>query len=214
MEDNEEDFRKIRKQLRRQERLARKAHKRASAFDVSAGDPMSKLEDNLLSCLPSGLIPGNVGSYESVAWPFSYTVQFDFGNPPLTITPNTRQTQSFQVTQEAAFICGEISRKCLDGSTCGELAPWQILIKDRQSTRQFMDFPIPLQAIAKKTPPTVWEVPLIIMPSAFIDVEVSTWIPNNQFSGGQSTKFSITFSGYRTRTSDIGTVLSTIFGRG
>jgi len=175
---------------------------------------MSKrLEENILSSIPSSLIPGNVGPYDSVAWPFSYTVTFDFGASPVTYGPNTKQTQSFQVTQEAAFICGSLSRKCLDGGPMGELSPLQLIVRDRQSTRQFMDFPIPLQAIAKKTPQTIWEVPLILMPSAFLDVEMTSWAPVDQVTGGQSSKISITFSGYRTRTKDIGTVLSTIFGR-
>lgn len=190
----------FRKQIRRQERLARKEHR------------MMKLEQNLLSVLPSGLVPGNVGDYNNVCWPFSYTVRFDFGTDP-TYGPLTSQTQSFQVTQEAAFICGAISRKCLSGTTSGELAPLQMIVKDRQSTRQFMDFAIPIQAIAKKTPPTVWEVPLIIMPNAFIDVTLTSWLAANQATLG-SGKMSFTFKGYRTRTSDIGTVLSTIFGKG
>lgn len=170
-----------------------------------------RLEENILASIPSGLIPGNVGPYDSIAWPFSYTVNFDFGADG-TWGPDTFQRQSFQVTQEAAFICGEISRKCLNGGPGGELAPLQMLIKDRQSTRQFMDFAIPIQAIAKKTPPTVWEVPLIFMPSAFVDIEMTSWAEVAQTYGGNS-RMSFTFSGYRTRTKDIGTVLSTIFGR-
>jgi len=185
---------------------------------------MSKLEDNLLAAVPSGLVPGNVGKLNDVCWPFDYTVAFNFGdNPtyspqlPLTGVQNTAATPagglgSFQVTQEAAFICGSISRKCLSGTTSGELAPLQMIIRDRQSTRQFMDFPIPIQAIAKKTPPTIWEVPLIFMPNAFVDVQLTSWLSAAQATIG-SGRMVFTFSGYRTRTEDIGTVLSTVFGR-
>lgn len=188
-----------RKQLRRIERLQRKEHNR-----------MSRLEQELLKKLPSALVPGNVGNFYDVAWPFDYTVNFDFGTNP-SYGPTTQQLQSFQVTQEAAFLIGSISRKCLSGTTSGELSPLQVLIKDRQSTRQFMDVPIPIQAIAKKTPPSIWEVPLIIMPNAFIDVYVNSWQTIAQATTG-SGRFSITFSGYRTRTTDIDRVLSTIFG--
>jgi len=194
------DYRTERKQIRRQERLQRKEHRR-----------MSKLEQELLKKLPSSLMPGNVGNYYDVAWPFDYTVNFDFGTDP-TYGPTTQQLQSFQVTQEAAFIVGSIARKCQSGTRSGELAPLQFLIKDRQSTRQFMDIPIPIQAIAKKTPPSMWELPLIIMPNAWIDIYVSSWLTAAQPSVG-SGSFSITFTGYRTRTSDIGAVLSTVFGR-
>lgn len=204
------DFLFERKQIRRQERLARKEHR------------MSKqLEQTLMSFLPSGLMPGNVGEIDSVAWPFEYSVDFDFGvNPsygPLTANSvdgsgNLTAKKSFQVTQEAAFIVGSISRKCYSGTTSGELAPLQMIIRDRQSTRQFMDVPIPIQAIAKKTPPTIWEVPLILLPNAFLDIDLSCWLPTAQATVG-SGRMTFTFSGYRTRTDDIGCVLSTIFGR-
>lgn len=207
------DFRNERKKIRRKERLARKEHHR-----------MSKLEDNLLASVPSGLVPGNVGKFDDVCWPFDYTVAFNFGdNPsygpalPVAGQQNTTATpsggvNSFQVTQEAAFICGSISRKCFSGTTSGELAPLQMIIRDRQSTRQFMDFAIPIQGIAKKTPPTIWELPLIFMPNAFVDVIVTSWLPAAQATLG-SGRMVFTFSGYRTRTQDIGTVLSTVFGR-
>lgn len=196
-----DDFRDERKQLRRIERLARKEYKR-----------MSRLEDNLLKSVPSSLIPGNVGEFDDVCWPFDYTLRFDFGVNP-TWLPTTSQLQSFQVTQEAAFICGSLSRKCYSGTASGELAPLNVLIKDRQSTRQFMDFPIPLQAIAKKTPQTIWEVPLIFMPNAFVDVTLASFIDHPQPTVGNGVTI-ITFSGYRTRTQNIGHVLSTIFGKG
>lgn len=213
MDKEYEDPIQIRKQIRRHERLARKEHRRM----------MSKLEQELLQKLPSSLMPGNVGNFYDVAWPFDYTVAFDFGtnptygpntpNPQILNTPTvpTGGWQSFQVTQEAAFIIGSVSRKCASGTTSGELAPLQFLLKDRQSTRQFMDLPIPIQALAKKTPPSIWEVPLIIMPNAFLDIYISSWLTSAQATAG-SGAMSFTFSGYRTRTSDISTVLSTVYG--
>lgn len=213
MDKRDEDFLQERKQIRRRERLARKEHR------------MSKrLEDNLLAAVPSGLIPGNVGELSDVCWPFDFTVSYNFGdnptygptvpNPAILNAPATPTggLASFQVTQEAAFIMGWVSRKCYSGTVSGELAPLQVQIRDRQSTRQFMDIPIPLQAIAKKTPPTILEVPLIFMPSAFVDILISSWLPAAQASLGSGV-VELTFGGYRTRTQDIGTVLSTVFGR-
>jgi hypothetical protein len=207
--DNKDDLEKIlqeRKQLRRQERLARTVHDRKDSR------MSGQLERDLLRRLPSALVPGNVGNFFDVAWPFDYTVSFDFGLNP-TWDKNTQQIQSFQVTQEAAFIIGAISRKCYSGSTSGELAPLVVQIRDRQSTRQFMDLPIPIQAIAKKTPQTNWEVPFIMLPNAFIDVTVTSFLTQaqSQLTVGNS-RLNITFTGYRTRTSDVGQVLSTIFG--
>lgn len=171
---------------------------------------MSRLEQELLKKLPSSLIPGNVGNYYDVAWPFNYTVTFNFGTNP-TYGPNTNQTQSFQNTQEAAFIIGAMTRKSYSYSTAGELAPLQLLVKDRQSTRQFMDLPIPMQGIAKKTPYTTFEVPLIILPNAFIDIIMTSWLTVSQTTTGMGIH-DISFMGYRTRTSDVGTVLSTVYG--
>lgn len=196
------DYKQERKNLRRMERLSRKEAR------------MSRLEEQLLKKLPSSLIPGNVGNYYDVAWPFEYTVNFDFGDNPTWPTSITslNDTQSFQVSQEAAFIIGNISRKCQSGTISGELAPLLVQFRDRQSTRQFMDKPIPIQAIAKKTPPTTWELPLILMPNAFLDVIISSFQSPAAGPFAGSSKMSFTFSGYRTRTSDIDTVLSTIFG--
>ena len=171
---------------------------------------MSKLQDALMKVLPSGLVPGNVGGYYDVAWPFTYTVVFDFGTNP-SYGPNTSQIQSFQNTQEAAFIFTQISRKSDFNSTSGELAPLQLTIKDRQSTRQFNDRPIPLQIIPKKTPYFTFEVPLIIMPNAFIDFTMTSWLTAAQATVGTS-QHQIMLKGYRTRTEDIGKVLSTIYG--
>lgn len=171
---------------------------------------MNKLEELLSKILPRGLHPSNVGDYYDVAWPFTYSVQFDFGLDP-TYGPNTRQTQSFQNTQEAAFIFLQISRKADSQTTAGELAPLQLTIRDRQSTRQFNDRPIPLQMIPKKTPYFTFEVPLFIMPNAFMDFEMTSWLPSNQATTGTS-KHTIILKGYRTRTENIGPLLSSIYG--
>lgn len=171
---------------------------------------MNELQKTLMKVLPSGLIPGNVGGYYDVAWPFTYTVEFNFGTDP-TYGPNTKQNQSFQNTQEAAFIFTQISRKSNFQSTSGELAPLQVTIRDRQSTRQFNDRPIPLQILPKKSPYFTFEVPLIIMPNAIIEFEMTSWLAANQATVGESVH-QIMLKGYRTRTEDIGKVLSTIYG--
>jgi hypothetical protein len=168
------------------------------------------LESELLSKVPSGLIPGNVGAYNDIAWKFTYSVDFNFGVNP-TYDQNTNQTQSYQNTQEAAFIFGWISRSAADNTTASNRAPLQLRIVDRQSTRQFNDLPIPLQMIPESTPPMALEVPLIIMPMAFMDLTMTSWLTAAQATVG-SGKHSIAMGGYRVRTNDIGKVLSMIFG--
>jgi hypothetical protein len=169
------------------------------------------LEKNILSKLPSGLVPGNAGNYNDVTWRFTYTIDFDFGTTP-TYDVSTIQTRSFQNTQEAAFIFGWINKSSWDDTDSSLGAPLQLRIVDRQSTRQFNDLSFPLQVIPEGNPPLAFEVPLIIMPSAFIDFTINSWLAAPQITTGEG-KFSFCLHGYRVRTNDVQQVLSTIFGR-
>ena len=191
-----------RKQIRRQERLNRKEYKMAQ----------QNLKGELAKSIPGYMMPGNVGSFTKVTWPFWYNVSFDFGANP-SWSSNTRQTQSFQVSQEAAFLVSAISLKTHTYSTASALAPLQIELRDRQSTRQMNDRPIPLQMIGKRSHPTVLPTSMLLMPSAFFDVTMSSWLPVglDQATTGNG-KFQITFFGYRVRVEDADKVLSTVFG--
>ena len=171
---------------------------------------VATLKSNLAQVIPAYMMPGNVGGYNKVTWPFWSQVNFDFGTNP-TYSSSTRQTQSFQVTQEAALLLMSISRKSYGYSTSSELAPLQVEIRDRQSSRQFNDRPIPMQMIGKKSRPTVLPTPLLIMPNAFIDVTVSSWLTGSQATVG-SGKMQFSFYGYRIRVEDADKVMSTIFG--
>lgn len=173
------------------------------------GDPKS-LKSHIAKYLPAHLRPGNVGGYNKVTWPFWFQTNFDFGTDP-TYSQNTRQTQSFQVDQEAAFLLMAISRKSYAYSTAGELAPLQFELRDRQSTRQFSDKPVSMQTIGDKSRPTILPTPMLIMPNAFIDITMTSWLQAPQASVG-SGKFQYSFFGYRIRIEDADQVLSTIFG--
>lgn len=171
---------------------------------------VATLKSNLAQVIPPYMMPGNVGGYNKVTWPYWFQVNFDFGANP-TWSPSTRQTQSFQVTQEAAFLLMAISRKSYGYSTASELAPLQVEIRDRQSSRQFNDRPIPLQMIGKKSRPSVLPTPLLVMPNAFLDVTASSWITGSQATVGTG-KLQLSFFGYRIRVEDADKVMSTIFG--
>lgn len=168
------------------------------------------LREKLAGFLPPYMVPGNVGHVSQVTWPFWEAVTFDFGTDP-TYSSSTRQTQSFQVTQEAGLLVTQIARKSYVYSNAGELAPLQIEIRDRQSSRQFNDRPIPLQMIGRRGRPTVLPTPLLFMPNAFIDVTMSSWLTTSMATTGNG-KIEMIIFGYRIRVGDENKVLSTVFG--
>ncbi len=182
-------------------------------LQVSAveADPKSMVA-KLRKFLPEHLIPSNVGGYDSVAWPFWFQANFDFGANP-TITSASRQTSSFQVTQEAAFLLMAVYRKGYEYGTSGDLGPWQLEIRDRQSSRQFNDKPIPMQVIGNKSRPSILPTPMIIQPNAFMDITMSSWLPSgvSQATTG-SGKFQFSFFGYRTRIENADQLMSLIYG--
>lgn len=170
------------------------------------------LKGELSKVIPSYMMPGNVGSYTKVTWPFFYQMNFDFGTNP-SWTSNTRQTQSFQVSQEAALLLAAVSRKSYSYNTASEMAPLSIEIRDRQSSRQMNDRPIPMQAIGSRSRPTVLPTAMLIMPNAFIDVTMTSWIPSGVTQATTGTgKFQFCFFGYRIRVEDADKVLSSVFG--
>lgn len=208
-----EDWKEERKRIRRQEKQMRKEYHMSKQLNVGAieSDPKSMVA-KLRKFLPDHLIPSNVGGYDSVAWPFWFSVNFDFGTNP-TLSTATRQTQSFQVTQEAAFMLMAVYRKSYEYGTSGELGPYQMEIRDRQSSRQFNDRAIPIQMIGNKSRPSIIPTPMVIAPNAFIDVTMSSWLPSgvSQATTG-SGKHQFTFFGYRTRMENADNLLSLIYG--
>ncbi|MEO5348877.1 MAG: hypothetical protein H7836_04450 [Magnetococcus sp. YQC-3] len=192
-----------RKQIRRTERLLRKEYNQME---------QKNLKTELQKVIPPYMMPGNVGSFTKVTWPFWYNVSFDFGANP-SWSSNTRQTQSFQVSQEAAFLLAAVSRKSYSYTTASELAPLQFEIRDRQSSRQLNDRPIPLQMIGKRSKPTILPTAMLIMPNAFLDVTMTSWLPSTVTQASTGTgKFQISFFGYRVRVEDADKVLSSVFG--
>ena len=190
-----------RREIRRQERANRRAFKRGKM----------DLKQELARKLPVNLMPGNVGDLAKVAWPFWFQANFVFGVTP-TWSAATNQTQSFQVTQEAAFLMMGLYRDSFSYSTAGELAPLLLQIRDRQSSRLFMDKPMPWQTIGKKSRPSVFQTPMLVMPNAFIDVTLTSFA-TNQVAAAGSTKQQISFFGYRVRVEDADKVLSSVFGK-
>lgn len=166
------------------------------------------LRQQLATKLPNFLMPGNVGSYNKITWPFWQTVTFDFGTNP-TYGPNTKQVSQFRVSQDAAFLMSAITWKAWSYDTAGELAALSLRIVDRQSTRQLNDQTLPIQAIGKRSYPTILPTPYLIMPSALIEFELSSWLTANQVTSGIGKHQFIVF-GYRVRIEDYETILSAV----
>lgn len=194
--------------LRRQER---NIQAREKGFATQPQVANKDIKKHLQSFLPDNLMPRNVGGYNSVAWPFYFQIDFDFGTNP-AISSVLRQTQSFQVTQEAALLLLKVSLQSDSYSTAGRLGPWNVEMRDRQSSRQFNDRPIPIQMFGSKGKSTSLPTPMLLMPNAFFDVTMSSWLPAGitQNTTGEG-KFQFSFHGLRIRVEDYDKVLSSIF---
>lgn len=173
---------------------------------------MSNLKDQLDKVIPPYQRPSNVGPMNVVTWPYYHDVSFDLGTNP-TWTSSSSQTRNFQVSQEAGFLLMAVGRNAWDSSHAGDLAPLQIEIRDRQSTRVFNDRPMPIQNIGKKKDPTVFPTPMLIAPNAIIEVIASSWVDSTVSMPTVGIgKFDLFFFGYRIRIEDLNKVQSTVFG--
>jgi hypothetical protein len=174
----------------------------------------TNLKKSLGEFLPDHLVPGNVGAFTSVVWPFWFPVDFEFGTDPSLIGGNvTSQIQNFQVSQDGAVILIGVSRQADSYTTSGHLGPYTVEIKDNQSSRQFNDKPIPIQMISSgKGRPTKLPLAMLLMPNAMIEVKMSTWLPQGttQATLG-SGHHQFAFFGYRVRIEDAEKVLSSVF---
>jgi hypothetical protein len=172
------------------------------------------LRGALSEFIPEHLMPGNVGAYTSVVWPFWFPVDFDFGTNPLIQGGGlTTQVQNFQVSQEGAILMIGISRQADSYSTSGHLGPWTLEIRDNQSARQFNDRPLPIQMISDgRGRPSKLPIAMLLMPNALISVTMSNWLPQgfNQATVG-SGHHQFAFFGYRVRIEDAEKVLSTVY---
>lgn len=182
----------------------------ASEFQIPLSNPQN-LKNKMVHGLPAHLVPGNVGNLYDVTWPFWYVANFDFGVDPV-ISQNLRQTQSFTVSQEAAFILLGISRASDEATTLGgAYGPWQLNFQDRQSSRKLNDAPIPFQILGSKANITPLPTGYLILPNASIDVEMSG-SNVTPFTATGVAKHQIMFHGVRIRIEAADKILSTIFG--
>jgi hypothetical protein len=200
---DEEELLHERKQIRREERLLRKNFKKENS-------PMNPLKSELKKFIPEYLMPGNVGHWLEVTWDFFHPLSFDFGANPVW-TPTTAITQSFNVSNDAAFIIKNIYRKTYAYSAASELSPLQINMRDRQSGRQLTDTPVPLQNIGNRHKGTHLPTGYMLLPNSFLDVTLSSWVTANTNATVGSGKIELVFEGYRMRVENQEKLYSTIF---
>ena len=205
----------LKRQLRDREKSLKAREMYLNSPQTFPVNNVKNLKQTLGASLPSFMVPGNVGGINEVTWPFLFQANLDFGANP-SLADNVFARSFYQVDQEAAFLIMGISRAHQTdaaGASATILAPIQIELIDRQSSRRFNSAPIPLQMIGQNSLPSIMPVPFYLQPNAAIDI-VASGIPAAanpvDFSG--SGEFQLSFFGYRIRTEDAGKVLSTIFG--
>lgn len=184
------------------------------------------LHDAMATFLPQQLVPTNVGGLNTVAWQFQFTVDFDLTQtqPWITqvgltgngaISSFTRQTKTFQVTQEAAFLMMGVMRHANDYNDAGDLGPLTFEFRDAQSSRYFNNTPTPIQMFGQKGYMAYLAVPMILMPNANFEITlgcnldegITQQVPIDSEGIHRCTMF-----GYRIRVQDADKVLSSIFG--
>lgn len=174
---------------------------------------LKQLKSDMGASLAPHMMPVNVGALNEVAWPFYFQASVDFGTDP-SISTNNRKKGYFQVDQEAAFLMMSVS--VMYGVDTNNLSacrksPLQVEFIDRQSSRRFNSSPVPVQMIGDNSSPLIFPTPMLVMPNAFMDIEVSGINDTAQAKTG-SGLIQFSFFGYRTRIENANKVLSTIFG--
>lgn len=201
-----------RDQLRRMERKMNVKLDELSSVG-SGGGGGAPLRMKLDAILPKYLRPGNVGDINEVAWDMSYPVDFSFGANP-TLVPTSGATSSFSVSQEAGFLLLGVAVD-LNNIVAGfgfATNPFQMTIRDNQSSRQLNDSPIPLPAIGSYSKPSLLPVPYLLLPNASVSVVLSTWLPTGaSITTTWNGKIQVIFKGLRVRVDDQSQILSFVY---
>jgi len=184
----------------------------ANQYQMGAGSGGSELEKAMNSVLPPHLRPGNVGEYSKARWGFDYVIDVDMGTNP-TYTANTDQRGTLQVSQEAGLLLTHVIVDFDEpNSESGFLGPLTVEFRDLQSSRQFNDNPIPIQALGRNSRPTRLKTPMLILPNARLEARVRTFLTGAEtMVTAGSGKIQFLFGGSRIRVADQQAVLSGVF---
>lgn len=172
------------------------------------------LQNTLKNALPEDMLPGNVGDINNVFWPFFFT----FSAPELP--PNSGSIGSVTVTQEASFILMEMKKvvfkkvggiyTAIDALNQNEALSnandLNIVIRDAQSSRVFMNVPMSISEVGCAEFPTKLKKSQMFLPNSTIEC-----IYQNSNAADTYVPF-ITLFGYRLRVEDSQSILSLITG--
>lgn len=204
--------------IRRQERQISKAEKTMGYVMEGVDEPTSdsqKTTDILRSFIPEHLIPTNVGELAKALWPKWYQVDFTaqdsnlFGVNP-TIKPLDSFRKSFRTVQDAGYLLLGITRNFNTHGTAGKGAPWEITLRDNQSSRQINSHPIPVQAFGHSSILTKLVTPYYFLPNSSFGIELSTFVENNYALIGDGSQY-FTFYGLEVRSSELENILNTVY---
>lgn len=206
------------KEIQASRRTMRQRHQNLVAeAKVAKSQPLiqsatpEQLKKNLQKIIPSYLVPGNVGNIDDVLWNFDFNYTFDFGDNPL-YNSETRQSRIEQVDQVAGFLLTHISRTAYDSGESGINAPLSLTIRDRQSSRQFVDEPISIQAFGTRGRYTQLLTPLYFPPNANMEIILSSWLgAGESFQTNGSGIHQFMLSGLRIRNANVAKIISSIF---
>lgn len=195
-------------EIRRLEKQQRRKFNRGVRF--------MDLFSELAAKLPPDLIPGNVGNMSSVRWNFDFPLRFQIPVGQTVFSSAFKLNQFFQVPQEAALILTHlaVSYEPLSGTAVTPAnAPLTIEIRDRQSSRQFMSVPLPIQGIGSGRFPTALPAKMIFMPTAFVDVEMRSFGDGSADYTDMTGVINLVCYGVRIRIKDAKDILGTVFAQ-
>jgi hypothetical protein len=196
----------LKSEIRRLEKQQRRKFNR--------GERTMGLFEDLAGKLPPDLMPGNVGTMASVRWNFDFPLRFEIKAGETVFSNATLLQAAFQVPQEAALILTHmaVSFQPLPGTNVTPAnAPLHIEIRDRQSSRQFMSKPLPIQAIGSGRFPTILPAKMIFMPTAFVDVEMRSFADGTYDYANMTGFVNMVCYGVRIRIKDAKNILGTVF---
>lgn len=168
----------LHQQMDKEAKLLKNAEMKMRGNQIPPVGPQS-LQHNLAQGLSSKLMPGNLGDINKIAWPFWFT------STKATCPPNTAINGNVTVTQEAAFIALSYTKAVFLEETgspgqyqyidpnqpddSGKSNGLTFLLRDSQSSRQFMNRAIDINQIGFWKYPTVLPVPQLFLPNSNIE---------------------------------------------
>jgi hypothetical protein len=173
----------------------------------------------LKQALPAHMIPGNLGQFTNVIWPFWFTFS------TAELAPNTGANTQVTITQEAAFILMSLTKTVFKRTgvpgayiytAVNALDPnegvnnandLRFTLRDAQSSRVFLGQPMSLDEIGCAEYPTVLPTTQYIQPNSTIEC-----IYQNNDAAAVYVPF-LTMFGYRVRSEYAQQLLSTITGK-